>query len=249
VADVSGQTAGAPGAGTALVVGGSSGIGAACVESLRAAGWPTAVFDLKPDPGEDAIAIDVRDREAVFAAVAELVEAKGPLGTVVYAAGTARVTPILAVEPKEWELVLGVNLTGAFHALQQLVSHKAATIFGIALLASGFASSSVGTMAGQVVMQGFIHRQIPLFLRRAITLAPALFVLAIGVNPTDALVGSQVVLSFGIPFALVPLLIIASKRDIMGAMVNPRWLSVVAGAIASLIIALNVFLLYEFVAG
>ena len=141
------------------------------------------------------------------------------------------------------------TIEGAFHGLKQLDSQGAATIFGIALLASGFASSSVGTMAGQVVMQGFIHRQIPLFLRRAITLFPALVILAIGVNPTDALVGSQVVLSFGIPFALVPLLIIASKREIMGPMVNPRWLSVVAGVIASLIIALNVFLLYEFVAG
>jgi manganese transport protein len=141
------------------------------------------------------------------------------------------------------------TIEGAFHGLKQLDSQGAATIFGIALLASGFASSSVGTMAGQVVMQGFIHRQIPLFLRRAITLLPALVILAIGVNPTDALVGSQVVLSFGIPFALVPLLIIASKREIMGPMVNPRWLSAVAGVIASLIIALNVFLLYEFVAG
>jgi manganese transport protein len=141
------------------------------------------------------------------------------------------------------------TIEGAFHGLKQLDSQGAATIFGIALLASGFASSSVGTMAGQVVMQGFIHRQIPLFLRRAITLFPALVILAIGVNPTDALVGSQVVLSFGIPFALVPLLIIASKREIMGPMVNPRWLSFVAGVIASLIIALNVFLLYEFVAG
>jgi manganese transport protein len=141
------------------------------------------------------------------------------------------------------------TIEGAFDGLKKLDSQGAATIFGIALLASGFASSSVGTMAGQVVMQGFIHRQIPLFLRRAITLFPALVILAIGVNPTDALVGSQVVLSFGIPFALVPLLIIASKREIMGAMVNPRWLSVVAGLIASMIIALNVFLLYEFVAG
>ncbi|HVW47233.1 MAG TPA: Nramp family divalent metal transporter [Solirubrobacterales bacterium] len=141
------------------------------------------------------------------------------------------------------------TIEGAFTALERLDSQGAATIFGVALLASGFASSSVGTMAGQVVMQGFIHRRIPLFLRRALTLTPALVILAIGVNPTDALVGSQVVLSFGIPFALVPLLIIASKREIMGALVNPRWLSIVAGAIASLIIALNVFLLYEFVAG
>ncbi|HXF30115.1 MAG TPA: Nramp family divalent metal transporter [Solirubrobacterales bacterium] len=141
------------------------------------------------------------------------------------------------------------TIEGAFSGLQQVGSPGAATIFGIALLASGFASSSVGTMAGQVVMQGFIHRKIPIFLRRAITLAPALLVLAIGVNPTDALVGSQVVLSFGIPFALVPLILIASKREVMGKLVNPRWLTALAGVLASLIIALNVFLLYQFVAG
>jgi manganese transport protein len=141
------------------------------------------------------------------------------------------------------------TIEGAYSGLQKLDSQRAATIFGIALLASGFASSSVGTMAGQVVMQGFIHRKIPLFLRRAITLAPALLVLAIGVNPTDALVGSQVVLSFGIPFALVPLVLIASKREVMGDLVNPRWLTLIVSAIAMLIIALNVFLLYEFAAG
>jgi manganese transport protein len=137
------------------------------------------------------------------------------------------------------------SIEGAYEGFQQLVSDRAATIFGIALLASGFASSSVGTMAGQVVMQGFIRRRIPLFLRRAITLAPALLVLAVGINPTDALVGSQVVLSFGIPFALVPLLIVASKREVMGDLVNPRWLSAFAGVIAALIIALNVFLLQQ----
>jgi manganese transport protein len=141
------------------------------------------------------------------------------------------------------------TIEGAYSGLQQVGSPGAATIFGIALLASGFASSSVGTMAGQVVMQGFIHRQIPIFLRRAITLAPALLVLAIGVNPTDALIGSQVVLSFGIPFALVPLILIASNREVMGKLVNPRWLTALAGVLASMIIALNVFLLYEFVAG
>jgi manganese transport protein len=137
------------------------------------------------------------------------------------------------------------SIDGAYEGLQQLVSDRSAAIFGIALLASGFASSSVGTMAGQVVMQGFIRRRIPLFLRRAITLTPALFVLAIGLDPTDALVGSQVVLSFGIPFALVPLLMIAASREVMGDLVNPRWLSALAGVLASLIIALNVFLLYQ----
>jgi manganese transport protein len=137
------------------------------------------------------------------------------------------------------------SIDGAFEGFKTLVSDRAATIFGVALLASGFASSSVGTMAGQVVMQGFIKRQIPLFVRRALTLSPALLVLAIGIDPTDALVGSQVVLSFGIPFALVPLLMIAANKQVMGELVNPRWLTALAGALSSLIIALNVFLLYQ----
>jgi manganese transport protein len=141
------------------------------------------------------------------------------------------------------------SIDGAFEGLRTLVSDRAATVFGIALLASGFASSSVGTMAGQVVMQGFIRRRIPLFLRRAITLAPALAVLAAGIDPTDALVGSQVVLSFGIPFALVPLLLVASRREVMGDLVNPRWLTALAGVLAGLIIALNAFLLYQVFAG
>ncbi|HJX32873.1 MAG TPA: Nramp family divalent metal transporter [Solirubrobacterales bacterium] len=137
------------------------------------------------------------------------------------------------------------SIDGAYDALRSLVSVNAATIFGIALVASGFASSSVGTMAGQVVMQGFIQRRIPIFVRRAVTLAPALLVLGIGLDPTEALVGSQVVLSFGIPFALVPLLMVARRVDIMGSLVNPRWLTGLAGAIAALIIALNVFLLQQ----
>jgi NAD(P)-dependent dehydrogenase (short-subunit alcohol dehydrogenase family) len=111
--------------GTALVVGGSSGIGAACAEALAAAGWGTVVLDLKPADGADAVALDVRDRDAVFAAVAELARAKGELGTVVYAAGTARVKPILEVEPREWDLVLGVNLSGAFNVLQAAAPHIA----------------------------------------------------------------------------------------------------------------------------
>ena len=90
----------------------------------------------------------------------------------------------------------------------------------MALLASGLSSSSVGTFAGQVVMQGFIDRRIPLFLRRAITMAPALVVLAIGLDPSTTLVISQVVLSFGIPFALVPMILLTRRRDIMGALVN-----------------------------
>jgi manganese transport protein len=141
------------------------------------------------------------------------------------------------------------TIDGAFDGLKQLVSPGAATVFGIALLASGYASSSVGTMSGQVVMQGFIRRRIPLFLRRAITLAPALIVLAIGLDPTDALVGSQVVLSFGIPFALVPLVILGQRRDLMGPLTNPAWLTVIVSILSGLIIALNVFLLEQLFIG
>jgi manganese transport protein len=137
------------------------------------------------------------------------------------------------------------SIEGAFTGLQETVSGHAATIFGIALLASGFASSSVGTMAGQVVMQGFIRRRIPIFLRRALTLAPALLVIAIGVAPTNALVISQVVLSFGIPFALIPLLLIARRRDVMGALANPGWLTALAGVLAGLIFVITVFLLEQ----
>jgi manganese transport protein len=137
------------------------------------------------------------------------------------------------------------DIDGAFNALKSLISNNAAVVFGIGLLMSGFASSSVGTMSGQVVMQGFIQRRIPIFVRRAVTLAPALLIVAIGVNPSGALVFSQVVLSFGIPFALVPLVLIARKRDVMGPLANPRWLTALASMIAAVIIALNLFLLQQ----
>ena len=141
------------------------------------------------------------------------------------------------------------TIEGAFDGFKQTVSDNAATVFGVALLASGLASTSVGTMAGQVIMQGFIDRRIPLNLRRAITLAPALVILAIGLDPTRALVISQVVLSFGIPFALVPLLLIARRREVMGALVNPSWLTALAGALAAAIICLNGFLLFDLFLG
>jgi manganese transport protein len=98
-------------------------------------------------------------------------------------------------------------------------------------------------------MQGFIRRRIPLFVRRAATLAPALVVLAVGLEPTDALIGSQVVLSFGIPFALVPLVMISSRRTVMGELVNPRWLTILASSLAAVIICLNIFLLEQLFIG
>jgi manganese transport protein len=130
-----------------------------------------------------------------------------------------------------------------------LVGGGAALAFALALLASGLASSSVGTYAGQVVMQGFIARTIPILLRRLVTMTPALIVLAVGVNPSRALVISQVVLSFGIPFALVPLVLLTRRRDIMGALVNRRLTTALAAVVAAMIIALNLFLIYETIFG
>ena len=141
------------------------------------------------------------------------------------------------------------SIEGAYHGFETLVGGGAALAFAAALLASGFASSSVGTYAGQVVMQGFVRRTIPLALRRLVTMVPALLVLALGLDPTRALVLSQVVLSFGIPFALVPLIMLTSRHDVMGAFVNRRATTVVAWGIAGVIIALNVFLLVQTFSG
>src|SRR3954469_23750024 len=127
------------------------------------------------------------------------------------------------------------SIEDAYHGLYADPGKWAAYLLGIALLASGLSSSSVGTLAGQIVMQGFIRRQIPLFARRAITAAPALIVALIGVDPTRALIISQVVLSFGVPFALVPLVLFTSKRALMGGLVNSRLTNVAAWAIASVI--------------
>jgi manganese transport protein len=136
------------------------------------------------------------------------------------------------------------TIQGAHAGFGSLVGGGAALAFAIALLASGASSSSVGTYAGQVVMAGFINVRISLYVRRIVTMIPALVVLALGVNPTDALVLSQVVLSFGIPFALIPLVILTSRREVMGAHVNRQLTTVLAWACAVLITGLNVFLLY-----
>jgi manganese transport protein len=137
------------------------------------------------------------------------------------------------------------SIQQAHHEFSTLVGGGAALAFAVALLASGTSSSSVGTYAGQIVMAGFIRVRIPLLLRRLVTMAPALIILALGVSPTSALVLSQVVLSFGIPFALVPLVAFTSSRTVMGVHVNRRATSVVAYAVAGLITAMNLFLIYQ----
>lgn len=133
----------------------------------------------------------------------------------------------------------------AYRTLTPLLGGSASTIFAISLIASGLSSSAVGTMAGQVIMRGFLGRQIPLWLRRGITMVPALIVIALNVDATRTLVISQVVLSFGIPFALIPLVLFTRRRDLMGDLVNHRVTTAVATLVVGVIVVLNVFLLYQ----
>jgi len=141
------------------------------------------------------------------------------------------------------------TIEGAHAGLGDALGPTAALLFALALLASGFASSGVGTYSGQVIMQGFLRRRIPLLVRRLVTVVPALIVLALGVDPTRALILSQVVLSIGIPFALIPLVLLTRRRDVMGGLVNRRFTTVVAAAVAALISALNLALIGLTVAG
>ncbi len=136
------------------------------------------------------------------------------------------------------------ELTQAYKTLTPLLGGGAAIAFGIALLASGLSSSAVGTMSGQVIMQGFVGFRIPLWLRRSITMLPAFAVILAGLDPTSTLVLSQVVLSFGIPFALIPLLMFTANKNIMGDFVNHKITTLLGWGIASLIIGLNFYLLF-----
>jgi len=139
----------------------------------------------------------------------------------------------------------GADLTQVFGSLDHYLGAHSGLVFGLALLASGVSSSSVGTLSGQVVMQGFIHRKISVFLRRAITMVPALFVIGIRLDPSRALVLSQVFLSFGIPFALIPLVMFCRNPKIMGNLVNSRLTNWAAYSVAGMIIGLNLFLIYQ----
>jgi manganese transport protein len=140
----------------------------------------------------------------------------------------------------------GVSDLGTVHGhLAAMIGGGAALAFGVALIASGLSSSSVGTYAGQVVMAGFMGWRFPLFARRALTMVPSLLVLALASNPTEALVYSQVVLSFGIPFALVPLILLTSNREVMGDMVNRIATSAVMWLVTAIIASLNAYLLFN----
>src|SRR5918911_1324399 len=166
-------------------------------------------------------------------------------------AGLINVAMLVVAASAFWKkgLVNVESLETAHKMLKPFLGGASSTLFAVALLGSGLSSSTVGTLSGQVVMQGFIRRRIPVAVRRAVTMLPALVVIGVGVDPSRTLVISQVVLSFGIPFALVPLVLFTSRRDVMGVLVNHRATTVVATGVALLISGLNVFLLAQTVAG
>ena len=137
------------------------------------------------------------------------------------------------------------SIEEAHITLEPLLGTAARWIFAVSLLASGLSSSAVGTMAGQVIMQGFLERHIPIWLRRLVTILPALVVIFLGFDPTWTLVISQVVLSFGLPLAVIPLVLFSQRRDLMAELVNKPLTTVLAWAVAGLIIALNLYLLHQ----
>lgn len=141
------------------------------------------------------------------------------------------------------------SIEEAYITLEPLLGSAARYMFAISLLASGLASSAVGTMSGQVIMQGFLERHIPVWLRRLVTILPSLVVIFIGFDPTRTLVISQVVLSFGLPFAVIPLVLFSRRRDLMGELVNHRLTTNVAWVVTALIVALNLYLLYQTLLG
>jgi manganese transport protein len=137
------------------------------------------------------------------------------------------------------------SIEEAHKTLEPLLGKAASWVFAVSLLASGLSSASVGTMAGQVIMQGFLRRGIPAWIRRLATMIPSIVIIAIGLDPTRTLVVSQVVLSFCLPFAIIPLVMFTRRRDVMGVLVNRRLTTVAAGLAAALVVALNLYLLYQ----
>ena len=141
------------------------------------------------------------------------------------------------------------TIQDAHQTLAPLLGKASSFFFAISLLASGLSSSSVGTMAGQVIMQGFLRRGIPVWIRRVATMVPALVVILIGLDPTRTLVISQVVLSFGLPFAVIPLVIFTSRRKVMKTLVNTKITILVACIVTAMIVGLNIYLLVQVFSG
>jgi manganese transport protein len=137
----------------------------------------------------------------------------------------------------------------AYRTLQPLLGKASGWVFALSLLASGLSSASVGTMAGQIIMQGFVKLEIPVWIRRLVTMIPSLLVIFLGLDPTRTLVISQVALSFGLPFAIIPLVMFTSRRSLMGVLTNHRFTTILAWMSAGLVVVLNIYLLYATFAG
>jgi manganese transport protein len=137
----------------------------------------------------------------------------------------------------------------AHRTLTPLLGPLSSAFFGVSLLAAGLSSSAVGTMAGQVIMQGILKHKVPLWIRRGVTMAPSIAVMAMGLDPTQVLIASQVVLSFGVPFALAPLVLFTSNRSLMGVLVNGKATTVAAWAVTAVIVSLNLYIIYKVVTG
>jgi manganese transport protein len=131
----------------------------------------------------------------------------------------------------------------AHRTLEPLLGPASSWVFALSLLASGLSSASVGTMAGQVIMKGFLHREIPVWIRRGVTMIPSLIVISIGLDPTRTLVLSQVLLSFGLPFAIIPLILFTRNPKLMGVLVNRRVTNILAYLVAALVVVLNIYLI------
>ena len=187
---------------------------------------------------------DARQRRRLFRF--ELVDVVIAMGV----AGLINAAMLMMAATTFW--AQGYNVTAgddiireAYRTLTPLLGGASSTIFAVSLLASGLSSAAVGTMAGQVIMQGFLGRTIPIWLRRGVTMLPALIVIALNVDATRTLIISQVILSFGIPFALIPLVMFTRRRDIMGDLVNHRITTILVTGVVTVIVALNPFLLYQ----
>ncbi len=137
------------------------------------------------------------------------------------------------------------SLEQAHRTLQPLLGQAASWVFAVSLLASGLSSSSVGTMAGQIIIKGFLKREIPIWLRRLITMIPSLVVIFIGLDPTRTLVISQVILSFGLPMAIIPLVMFTGRKHLMGVLVNRPITKLLAAVVTAVIVALNLYLLFS----
>lgn len=141
------------------------------------------------------------------------------------------------------------TIQDAYLTLQPLLGKAAGWIFAVSLLAAGLSSSTVGTSAGQVMMQGFVKRHIPVWIRRAVTIIPSMAVIIAGLDPTRTLVISQVILSFGLPFTIIPLVMFTRRKSLMGVLTNKSATTVIASVIAALIIVLNLYLIYQVLFG